>query len=53
MKCKKCGQDNALLKKTCNYCGAFLEGECINNVTGEFGYRDSNGMFHPYNKEGD
>jgi hypothetical protein len=48
MKCKKCGETNGEAKRTCGYCGAFLEGECFNNVTGEFGYRDSNGMFHSY-----
>jgi hypothetical protein len=47
MECKKCGESNAELKKTCSYCGAFLEGHTINNVTGEWGYRDSNGIFYP------
>ena len=37
MRCRKCGTDNALLKKTCTKCHAFLEGRAINNVTGQIG----------------
>ena len=25
-----------------------MSGFVVNNVTGEYGYRDENGMFHPY-----
>lgn len=46
MKCKKCGQENGDLKKTCTSCGAFLEGYAINNVTGKLGYRGSDGYFY-------
>ena len=47
MKCKKCGQENAPLKKTCTECHAFLEGRAINNMTGETGYRTAEGGFIP------
>lgn len=50
MKCLNCGHENPDLKKTCERCGAILEGECINNVTGEKGYRGADGGFYP-NKE--
>ncbi len=46
MKCKKCGEKNGSLKKTCTRCGAFLEGYTINNVTGKYGYRGSDGQFY-------
>ena len=46
MICKKCGHINALTKKTCNYCGAILEGYTLNNVTGEYGYRGGDGYFY-------
>ena len=45
MRCKKCGENNAPLKKTCSNCHAFLEGKTINNVTGEIGYRHADGSF--------
>lgn len=48
MKCKHCGTENAPLKKQCNSCGKILEGECVNNVTGEMGYRNSDGSFTTY-----
>uniref|UniRef100_A0A6M3MCZ2 Putative Ran binding protein n=1 Tax=viral metagenome TaxID=1070528 RepID=A0A6M3MCZ2_9ZZZZ len=44
-KCKRCGEMNAPLKKTCIRCGAFLEGYTINNATGKYGYRHANGTF--------
>lgn len=47
MKCKQCQTENSPIKKTCSDCGAFLEGPAINNVTGEFGYRNSDGSFTP------
>lgn len=34
-------------KLYCPYCGGFMEGFTVNNVTGEYGYRDEYGMFHP------
>ena len=46
MICKNCGENNAPLKKVCVVCGKFLVGKCVNNVTGELGYRDSEGLFH-------
>lgn len=46
MKCKKCGTENAPIKKCCSHCGAILEGFTINNVTGEYGYRGSDGLFY-------
>ena len=45
MECPKCGASNAPLKKTCYNCGAVLSGWTVNNVTGEYGYRNSNGSF--------
>lgn len=38
--------DNAMLKRTCQYCGSFLEGYTVNNVTGEFGYRGGDGGWY-------
>lgn len=46
MRCSYCGRDVPDAKKTCPYCGSFMVGYTINNVTGEYGYRDENGMFH-------
>ena len=54
MACKNCGRDNAPLKKCCEFCGAFLEGRTINNVTGKPGYRNADGSFtldKPISKE--
>lgn len=56
MKCKYCGREVPDIKKTCPFCHSFIEGYTLNNVTGEFGYRDKDGAFHsckdvPYNKE--
>lgn len=45
MDCPKCGASNAPLKKTCHNCGAILTGWTVNNVTGEYGYRNSDGSF--------
>jgi hypothetical protein len=45
MKCKTCGTENAPLKKTCESCNLILEGFCINNMTGEYGYRNADGSF--------
>lgn len=45
MKCSKCGASNAPLKKSCYRCGAILSGPAINNVTGEYGYRNPDGSF--------
>lgn len=45
MICKQCGKENGFAKKCCSSCGAFLEGWTINNVTGEYGYRDKDGGF--------
>lgn len=53
MKCKICGTDNPELRKTCCECGRFLEGNTINNVTGEYGYRGSNGLFYKNKSEFD
>jgi len=47
MICTECGSKNAPLKKCCESCGAFLEGRCINNVTGKPGYRNADGSFTP------
>lgn len=33
------------MKKTCYNCGAVLSGWTVNNVTGEYGYRNSDGSF--------
>ena len=33
-------------KRTCQYCGSFLEGYTVNNVTGEFGYRGGDGGWY-------
>jgi len=46
MRCKKCGEENAELKRCCSSCGAFLEGYTLNNVTGEFGYRGGDGGWY-------
>lgn len=46
MKCKTCTQENGECRKTCCYCGKILEGYCINNVSGNHGYRGANGMFY-------
>lgn len=45
MDCPKCGASNAPLKKCCSSCGAVLSGWTINNVTGEYGYRNPDGSF--------
>lgn len=45
MECPKCGASNAPLKKTCYNCGAVLSGWTVNNVTGEYGYRNPDGTF--------
>lgn len=45
MDCPKCGASNAPLKKTCYNCGAVLNGWTVNNVTGEYGYRNPDGSF--------
>lgn len=51
MKCKKCGEENALLKRCCSRCGAFLEGYTLNNVTGRFGYRGGDGGWYNTREE--
>lgn len=45
MDCPKCGASNAPLKKCCYRCGTILSGYTINNVTGEYGYRNPDGSF--------
>lgn len=45
MDCPKCGASNAPLKKCCYRCGAILSGWTVNNVTGEYGYRNPDGTF--------
>lgn len=45
MRCKKCGCENSDIKRTCEHCGAFLEGWTFNNVTGKYGYRTDKGEF--------
>ena len=50
MKCKNCNHENAPLKKVCERCRKVLAGECINNVTGQLGIRNSDGSFTPYQK---
>lgn len=51
MKCYHCGRDVPYVKKTCPYCGSFMVGYTVNNATGEYGYRDEDGMFYPCNHE--
>lgn len=51
MKCKNCGVNNAPVKKCCSNCGKFLEGGCINNVTGKRGRRNADGSVTPYKPE--
>ena len=51
MICKKCGADNAPIKKCCASCGSFLVGMTINNVTGEYGYRGDDGLFYESEQE--
>ena len=51
MRCKKCGEENASAKRCCSNCGAFLEGYTFNNVTGKFGYRESDGSFTVLEKD--
>lgn len=46
MRCKKCGEENAEMKRCCSSCGAFLEGYTFNNVTAEFGYRGGDGGWY-------
>lgn len=48
MRCTKCKTDNAPLKKTCENCGSILSGPTINNVTGEYGIRNNDGSFTPF-----
>lgn len=45
MDCPKCGASNAPLKKSCYRCGTILSGYTMNNVTGEYGYRNPDGTF--------
>lgn len=45
MDCPKCGAINGSAKRTCYKCGAILSGYTINNVTGEYGYRNPDGTF--------
>ena len=45
MRCSKCGTDNGSLKRCCANCGAVLSGFTVNNVTGEYGYRNPDGSF--------
>jgi len=45
MKCAKCGTENGECRKCCYSCGSFLEGWALHNVTGEYGYRTSDGYF--------
>lgn len=47
MRCKNCGTDVPSAKKCCPNCGKVMSGFTVNNVTGEYGYRDDNGYFHP------
>ena len=51
MKCKQCGEENGDAKRTCSCCGAFLDGYTLNNVTGEYGYRGSDGNFYKSEEE--
>lgn len=51
MRCKKCGTDNAPLKKSCTECHSFLVGRAINNMTGEIGTRTADGDFIPDEKQ--
>ena len=50
MNCPKCGADNAPVKKCCYRCGTILSGFTINNVTGEYGYRNPDGSFSVINQ---
>ena len=43
--CQECGEHNAICKRICMGCGAFLEGWTINNVTGKLGYRSADGRW--------
>lgn len=45
MKCKKCGHENADVKRTCENCNSFLEGWSLNSITGRWGYRTDAGKF--------
>ena len=51
MECKRCGADNPPAKRTCMECGAILEGYTVNNVTGEYGYRGSDGGWYKSEEE--
>lgn len=51
MRCKKCGEENAEMKRCCSSCGAFLEGYTFNNVTAEFGYRGGDGAWYRNKQE--
>ncbi len=51
MKCKRCGAEMPDAKITCSECGAFLEGNALNNVTGEYGYRGADGNFYKSEEE--
>lgn len=50
MICNYCGREVPDAKKTCPHCGSVMTGFIINNVTGEYGYRDEDGKFTPYFK---
>lgn len=43
--CTKYREHNEPAKRTCVRCGVFLEGWTVNNMTGEYGYRNGDGMF--------
>lgn len=51
MKCLNCKHENAQIKKSCENCGKFIEGFTMNNVSGEYGYRDHKGYFHSMDSE--
>ena len=47
MICNHCGREVPDAKKTCPHCGEYLWGWTFNNVTGEYGYRNKDGLFIP------
>lgn len=51
MICNNCGREVADVKKTCPYCGEYLTGWTVNNVTGELGYKNEDGSFTPFCKK--
>lgn len=51
MTCNHCGREVPDIKKTCPFYGSFMAGYTVNNVTGERGFKDGDGTFHPCKEE--